>query len=82
GLAFPKENWQDRLAVANSNSGLAVINLESGETTEQGSIGTPEKSPTQAAFTPDGKRLYLTNTGFGQPTPSTTISFFRVGEAD
>ncbi|MDP4014509.1 MAG: hypothetical protein U0990_07990 [Candidatus Nanopelagicales bacterium] len=75
GMAFSVKRWKTRLAVANSTTGkVAIVNLRTGKTKTRAT----GFAPTDVAFRKSGRKLFVTNTGFGGIYPN-TVSVLRFG---
>lgn len=72
GLAFPRKHWRNRLAVANSNTGKVIV---VDTATKSTIVRAAQFGPTAVAYNDTGRKLYVTNTGFGGVFPKTVTRF-------
>jgi hypothetical protein len=77
GLAFSSKKWWTRLAVANSNAGVAFINIRTGNTTMRAKYPGPDYAPSRAVYSKRGNKLFVANTGFGVEDPN-TVAVYRL----
>lgn len=75
GLAFSPKKWRTRLAVANSNAGVAFINIKTRKTTMRTKYSGPQYAPTSAVYSRSGSKLFVANTGFGVENPNTAAVY-------